>query len=78
MRLTDEQWNALAPVFDAEPTATDGAGLPLAVYVTSASPHETTLVEATLAARFTRDAFSAIGPTIATPWTGDWPSGASS
>lgn len=35
---------------------TDGAGLPLAVHVASASPHETTLVEATLAGRFTGDA----------------------
>lgn len=32
---------------------TDGHGLPLAVHVASASPHETTLVEATLEARFT-------------------------
>lgn len=31
----------------------DRTGLPLAVYVASASPHETTLVEATLAHRFT-------------------------
>ena len=30
----------------------DRAGLPLAVYVAAASPHEVTLVEATLAARF--------------------------
>src|SRR5262249_49142385 len=32
----------------------DGAGLPLAVHVTSASPHEVTLVEPTLQARFIR------------------------
>ena len=30
----------------------DGHGLPLAVHVASASPHEVTLVDATLAARF--------------------------
>ena len=33
----------------------DGHGLPLAVHVASASPHETRLVDATLAARFLRD-----------------------
>jgi transposase len=32
----------------------DRAGLPVAVSITSASPHEVTLVEATLAARLTR------------------------
>ena len=32
----------------------DGAGLPLAIHATSASPHEVTLVEDTLARRFTR------------------------
>lgn len=34
----------------------DGAGLPLAVYVTSASPHEVTLVEPTLESSFTHKA----------------------
>ena len=33
----------------------DRHGLPLAVHVASASPHETRLVDATLAARFLRD-----------------------
>jgi transposase len=33
----------------------DGHGLPLAIHVASASPHETRLVDATLAARFLRD-----------------------
>lgn len=32
---------------------TDGHGFPLAIHVASASPHETSLVEATLAAAFT-------------------------
>ena len=32
---------------------TDRTGLPLSIFVASASPHETTLVTATLAARFT-------------------------
>lgn len=32
----------------------DGAGLPIAIHATSASPHEVTLVENTLARRFTR------------------------
>jgi len=32
----------------------DGHGLPVAVHVASASPHEVTLVDATLAARFTK------------------------
>ena len=34
--------------------AADRAGLPVAVYVAAATPHEVTLVEATLAARFVR------------------------
>lgn len=34
----------------------DARGLPIAVYVASASPHEVTLVEATLADRFTAEA----------------------
>jgi hypothetical protein len=33
----------------------DGHGLPLAIHVASASPHEVTLVDATLAARFLRE-----------------------
>ena len=33
----------------------DGHGLPLAIYVASASPHEVTLVDATLAARFLKE-----------------------
>jgi transposase len=33
----------------------DGAGIPIAVYVSSATPHETQLVESTLAARFVSD-----------------------
>jgi transposase len=33
----------------------DGHGLPLAIHVASASPHEVTLVDATLAARFVRE-----------------------
>jgi transposase len=34
----------------------DRAGLPLSIHIESASPHEVTLVEATLQARFTEDA----------------------
>ena len=34
---------------------TDASGLPLAVHATSASPHEVTLVEATLAANRARE-----------------------
>lgn len=34
----------------------DGAGLPLAIYTESASPHEVRLVRKTLAERFTEDA----------------------
>jgi transposase len=33
----------------------DGHGLPLAIHVASASPHEVTLVDATLAARFLKE-----------------------
>jgi hypothetical protein len=33
----------------------DRHGLPLAIHVASASPHEVTLVDATLAARFLRE-----------------------
>src|SRR5258705_13163916 len=33
----------------------DGAGLPIAIHTTSASPHEITLVEATLEQRFVTD-----------------------
>ena len=33
----------------------DGHGLPVAIHVASASPHEVTLVDATLAARFVRE-----------------------
>jgi transposase len=33
----------------------DGHGLPLAIHVASASPHETRLIDATLAARFLRE-----------------------
>lgn len=33
----------------------DGHGLPVAIHVASASPHEVTLVDATLAARFLKD-----------------------
>jgi len=32
----------------------DGAGIPVAIYATSASPHEVTLVEATLEQRFVK------------------------
>ena len=32
---------------------TDGTGVPIAIHVASASPHEITLVESTVAARFT-------------------------
>jgi hypothetical protein len=34
----------------------DRHGLPVAIYITSASPHEVTLIEATLASRFVLEA----------------------
>ena len=66
MDLTNEQWAVIFPLIHEPPRRADGrgtkimaiadrTGLPIAVCTASASPHEVTLVETTLDARFIKD-----------------------
>jgi hypothetical protein len=54
----------------------DSHGLPVAVYVESATPHEVRLVNATLSARFVKKASSVTTPTTLTDWMRNWDSAA--
>ena len=51
---------------------TDRQGLPVAVHVESATPHEVRLVQATLANRSSRRVSSATTPTNRTDWMKNW------